>query len=458
MMKKALIYALCAFLLISMGTTFARADAVPLKECAHGSGEIVNETFDELGYGRNDSATHMYRWRQTTVYVCDKCGKSVTAAAEHSVPEAHVWNVTDGKTCAYCGEKNPCGHKSARKVESSGNLGDYVDNHNGTHGVTVETATYWFCDTCQATWGYETTTHHENFPHSWAEIVPGPILYLCEACGSTNPYECEHPNGKKTMVIEYYEYDPGDGGTPEEVKPMDNGDGTHNAALKRMSYEYCEICALTSAVEDYEIVILERHIAEPHQFKPDSRYCYICGAEKTVGSATLHNAYGKLAIVDANGKLVDYTGFEKFEGADFYFEHGIIRDDMDGLTLINGTWYNMQQGRFNTADGMVFFEGATFLVRGGVIDETQSGLIEYDGQKFVFSYGQFVSSLYGAWPDPISGRFVYIWAGQFYPITDLVSYDGQIFYFIDGYLATDFVGTVYDFNGTPFNVIYGQVY
>ena len=178
----------------------------------------------------------------------------------------------------------------------------------------------------------------------------------------------------------------------------------------------------------------------------------------TTDSATLDNAYGKLAIIDANGNLVDYTGFEMFEGAVFYFEHGLIRDDMEGLTLIGGTWYNMQQGRFNTADGMVFFEGATFLVKGGVIDETQSGLIEYDGQRFVFSYGQFVSALYGAWPDPISGRFVYIWAGQFYPITDLVSYDGQIFYFIDGYLATDFVGTVYDFNGTPFNVIYGQVY
>ena len=172
---------------------------------------------------------------------------------------------------------------------------------------------------------------------------------------------------------------------------------------------------------------------------------------------TLDNPYGKLAVM-LGDMLLDYTGFEKFEGADFYFEHGLLRDDMDGLTLIDGTWYNMQQGRFNTADGMVFFEGATFLVKGGVLDETQSGLIEYNGQKFVFSYGQFVSSLYGAWPDPISGRFVYVWAGQFYPITDLVSYDGQVFYFINGYLATDFVGTVYDFNGTPFNIIYGQAY
>ena len=192
------------------------------------------------------------------------------------------------------------------------------------------------------------------------------------------------------------------------------------------------------------------------------QYCTFCNQianteviPPTIGTPAIKN--GKLGIYNGNN-LSDYTGFAKFEGADFYFEHGIIRDDMDGLTLINGTWYNMQQGRFNTADGMVFFEGATFLVKGGVIDETQSGLIEYDGQRFVFSYGQFVSSLYGAWPDPISGRFVYIWAGQFYPITDLVSYDGQIFYFIDGYLATDFVGTVYDFNGTPFNVIYGQVY
>ena len=172
---------------------------------------------------------------------------------------------------------------------------------------------------------------------------------------------------------------------------------------------------------------------------------------------TVDNPLGKLAILVGDA-ILDYTGFEKFEGADFYFEHGVVRDDMNGLTMIDGVWYNMDAGRVNTDEGLVFFEGGVFYVRGGVIAYDMDGMVPYDGEWFVFSNGQFQPQVYGAWPDHRSGRFVYIWGGQFYPITDLVSYDGQIFYFIDGYLATDFVGIVKDFKGTEFYVAYGQVY
>ena len=185
------------------------------------------------------------------------CGQRVTEKSVNIVPEAHVWNVKDGNCCAYCGAANACDHVGATKVESSGCLNDYVDNHIGTHSVTVETSTYWFCDACYATWGYETTAKRQAFPHAWTEIAPGPIEFLCEACGSINPYECAHPNGKKTKVLEYYEYHSENPEGIDDPKPMDNGDD------------------LTAAVEDYEIMILQGHIAEPHQFKPDSRYCYI---------------------------------------------------------------------------------------------------------------------------------------------------------------------------------------
>ena len=62
----------------------------------------------------------------------------------------------------------------------------------------------------------------------------------------------------------------------------------------------------------------------------------------------------------------------------------------------------------------------------------------------------------GAWLDPLSGDWVYVWFGQFYPITDLVRYDGAVFYFVDGKLATNFTGTVKDFNGTEFHIVNGQ--
>ena len=177
----------------------------------------------------------------------------------------------------------------------------------------------------------------------------------------------------------------------------------------------------------------------------------------TVVAASLNNPLKKLAIY-VDGKPLDYTGFAKFEGADFYFEKGVIRDDMDGLTMIDGVWYNMQDGRLNTGEGLVFFEGGTFAVKNGTIDESMDGLVPYNGEKFVFSHGQFQPDLCGAWPDHNSGEFVYIWYGQFYAITDLVSYDGQIFYFIDGKLALGYTGVVKDFNGTEFYIADGQFY
>ncbi len=42
-------------------------------------------------------------------------------------------------------------------------------------------------------------------------------------------------------------------------------------------------------------------------------------------------------------------------------------------------------------------------------------------------------------------------------VTDLVSYDGEIFYVVDGKLAADYTGAVKDFKGMEFNVENGMV-
>ena len=170
---------------------------------------------------------------------------------------------------------------------------------------------------------------------------------------------------------------------------------------------------------------------------------------------TINNPLGKLAVYNGD-TLVDYTGFDKFEGADFYFEHGVVRDDISGPVQIGSTWYAFDAGRVMTEKMLVPYDGGVFAFNNGTLDTTQNGLVTFNGEQFVFAAGQFQPNVYGAWHDPLSGDWVYVWAGQFYNTTDLVSYDGAIFYFINGKLALDFTGVVTDFQGAAFNIVNGQ--
>ena len=169
-----------------------------------------------------------------------------------------------------------------------------------------------------------------------------------------------------------------------------------------------------------------------------------------------NNALGKLAIFDQN-ELVDYTGLAKYDGADYYFSHGVALTDLDGLVLLDGTWYAFTAGRLRTEEMFVPYDGGVFAFKNGMIDTSKNGLTVFNGEKFIFASGQFVPGVCGAWFDPLSGEWVYVWNSQFYDITDLVSYDGAIFYFVNGKLALNYRGTVKDFQGTVFNVVNGQV-
>ncbi len=146
-----------------------------------------------------------------------------------------------------------------------------------------------------------------------------------------------------------------------------------------------------------------------------------------------------------------------FEGAQFYFTDGKQRTDLIGPVQVDGVWYAFDAGRLMTEEMTVPYDGGVFAFKDGKLDTSKNGLVTFDGEQFVFAAGQFQSAVCGAWQDPLSGKWVYVMNGQFYPVTDLVSYDGKIFYFVKGVLALDYTGTVQDFNGKPFYVVKGQV-
>lgn len=170
---------------------------------------------------------------------------------------------------------------------------------------------------------------------------------------------------------------------------------------------------------------------------------------------TTDNPLGKLAIYK-DGELVDYTGFETFEGAPFYFEHGVIRDDLAGVVKLDEVWYAFDHGRLMTDEMLVPFETGVFFFKDGVIDQSKSGLTLFNGERFAFAYGQFQPTANGAWMNINDGLWYYMVNGQFVAYTGLVPYDGAIFYFVDGQLAIGFNGVVTDADGVAYTIVGGQ--
>ena len=204
---------------------------------------------------------------------------------------------------------------------------------------------------------------------------------------------------------------------------------------------------------------------KPHDSSPllegwcptcDTRYAPPTSNEYENGCNT-NNRLGKLAWF-VNGELrEDFSGFVRYNGAAFYLDHGVLFEALMGPALVDGVWYAFDAGRVMPEEMLVPYDGGVFAFKNGTLDTSRNGLVEFNGEKFVFALGQFQSEVFGAWLDPLSNRWVYVWYGQYYEITDLVSYDGEIFYFIDGELATNFTGVVEDFQGTQYHVVNGQV-
>ena len=228
-------YVLCIALLTGC---LALADETVPTDCPHPSGTWVDESFEELGCTPFDSAQHTFHWKQTTQYRCDTCGKLYEVTVSDSALEAHVWNVTDGLTCAYCGDPNPCDHPNARDAEAVFYLGDYKNLGDGTHSVTVSVLVFQTCDDCFATWGGETSEHTEILPHAYTNGY-------CVDCYAINT--CKHPDYERIgEITENHTYTPYD-------------DAYHTHALEQTADLQCNVCGevFTGVIRSSE---LEEHI------------------------------------------------------------------------------------------------------------------------------------------------------------------------------------------------------
>lgn len=331
MMKRKLALCVAALLCCLAGFT-ALAEEEP---CEHRNlwlsgveGEL-EERFEQL-----DERYHTYIWSGIMEYTCDDCGETFMKEESHSIEEAHFWNVKDADSCSFCGAPNPCDHAGAVQVESAGYAGGYTAVDVRTHSATLETITYWYCDTCGGTWGEEKTTETVIVPHVYSGGV-------CEDCGVEN--HCTHPkqtelNEPQTMhtytpdsstyhihsaetiveaecdecgevlitSTETMDSEPHrwDGQTPEVCTlcgvvndcghpnamektaafcedVMDNGDGTHNATVYEVTSWSCDDCLKSRETRQ----LIRQAVGEAHDYGTDGKACVVCGSAAPVPTA-----------------------------------------------------------------------------------------------------------------------------------------------------------------------------
>lgn len=237
-------------------------------------------------------------------------------------------------------------------------------------------------------------------------------------------------------------------------------------------------CSRCDAREETEVAMVEHTLetvpaTEPTASKAGNKeyqICTVCNKAFDTTGAEINPAdmviapEGGLSDEDGTFKYYDqagevmtsYSGLVDFEGGKFFVRNGILDTNVNGVQSPDAkTFYFFANGQIcDGANGFAEYDGQWFVIKEGVLQTGFNGLFEYMGAKFWVAAGQ--KTNYTGLMKTEEG-WLYLVEGQFYPITDLVSYDGAIFYVKDGKLQESFTGTVRDFNGTEFNVVNGMV-
>ena len=166
---------------------------------------------------------------------------------------------------------------------------------------------------------------------------------------------------------------------------------------------------------------------------------------------------GAFKYYDQAGEVMtSYTGMVNFEGGKFFVRNGILDTKVNGVQSPDAkNFYFFSLGRIcSEYSGLAEYDGHWFVVENGVFQLGYNGLYSWNGGTFWVAAGQ---------KTDVDGLvqtekgWLYFEDGCVMAHTGLVSYDGEIFYVVDGKLQENFTGTVKDFNGTEFSVVNGMV-
>ncbi|MCD8395632.1 MAG: hypothetical protein LUD12_00335 [Lachnospiraceae bacterium] len=157
-----------------------------------------------------------------------------------------------------------------------------------------------------------------------------------------------------------------------------------------------------------------------------------------------------------------YSGVVSYDGGLFFINDSLVDKNANGLCLYNDVWYFVSEGQVQLEHtGLALYDGEWFYITDGILDTTVNGLIPYDNATFLVAAGRLLLDYNGLWLNASSiggdDQWYFIAAGKVQNVTQVVMYDGEFFYVVNGVLASDYNGTI-EYDGATFLVVAGQLY
>ena len=170
------------------------------------------------------------------------------------------------------------------------------------------------------------------------------------------------------------------------------------------------------------------------------KYYVLGGTVSNYTGLTLYD--GTWYDLNAGAINIQYTGLVKYNGNWYYVEKGILNWNYTGLTKYYSTWYYVFKGMLNWGyTGLTNHNGTWYYVKGGRLDQTYTGLVKYNGswyyvEKGVLNWGYTgLTKYYGTW--------YYVYKGMLnWGYTGLTKYYETWYYVQWGKLNWNYTGLV----------------
>ena len=132
------------------------------------------------------------------------------------------------------------------------------------------------------------------------------------------------------------------------------------------------------------------------------KYYVLGGTVSNYTGLTLYD--GTWYDLNAGAVNTQYTGLVKYNGNWYYVEKGILNWNYTGLTKYYSTWYYVFKGMLNWGyTGLTNYGGTWYYVKGGRLDQTYTGLVKYNGSWYYVEKGVLnwdytgLTKYYGTW-------------------------------------------------------------
>lgn len=175
---------------------------------------------------------------------------------------------------------------------------------------------------------------------------------------------------------------------------------------------------------------------------------------------------GKWRLYENDKVNEKFSGIYEYNGGEFLLEKGVLKDDANGLNLVDKTWYFLANGQVQRTDGFAEYDNNWFMIKNGELDEKANGLYTYKTDEgegvFLFAAGRLRTDVSGLWQDHYgtygpADTWYFLADGQVVDFTGVAEYNGAFFVVEKGVFNNSYNGTI-DYDGATFNVVNGQLY